>query len=79
MDFDKENLREKLHELAQSAFEQRLISGHGDGENPNEYQITYQGKPRHLTLKQAYDFLTDLVRQRAEEPAVAHYFHSHQS
>ncbi len=54
-------LRDEVHKLAEAAFDQLLISGHGDGEYTGEYQIVYEGKPRHLPLKQAYLFLTQLL------------------
>lgn len=54
-------LRDQIRELAEEAFHQKLISGHGDGADMNEYQIVYQGKPRHLPLEQAHFFLTDLL------------------
>ena len=54
-------LRDEIRELAEEAFHQKLISGHGDGPDMNEYQIVYQGKPRHLPLEQARFFLTNLL------------------
>ncbi len=54
-------LREEIRELAEEAFHEKLISGHGDGADMNEYQIVYQGKPRHLPLEQARFFLTNLL------------------
>ncbi len=54
-------LRDEIRELAEEAFHLKLISGHGDGEDINEYQIVYQGKPRHLPLEQARFFLTNLL------------------
>lgn len=59
----KSALRNKLHDLAESAFHRHLISGHGDGEYPDKYQIVYQGKPIHLTLEEAHDFLCELITQ----------------
>lgn len=56
-------LRNKLHDLAESAFHRHLISGHGDGEYPDKYQIVYQGKPIHLPLEEAYDFLCELINE----------------
>jgi len=47
------NLRDKVHELAEEAFHRKLISGYGDGQNRNEYQIVWNGKPRHLPLERA--------------------------
>jgi hypothetical protein len=54
-------LRDEIRELAEKAFHQKLISGHGDGADINEYQIVFQGKPRHLPLEQARFFLTNLL------------------
>lgn len=54
-------LRNEVRELAEEAFHHKLISGYGDGQNMNEYQIVYQGKPRHISLEQARLFLIDLI------------------
>jgi hypothetical protein len=56
------NLREEVHTLAEEAFHLHLISGYGDGEYDNEYQIVYKGKPRHLPLERAKAFLIDLIQ-----------------
>lgn len=56
------SLREEVHTLAEEAFHLHLISGYGDGEYDDEYQIVYKGKPRHLPLERAKAFLTDLVQ-----------------
>jgi hypothetical protein len=56
-------LRNEVRELAEEAFHRKLISGYGDGQYSNEYQIVYQGKPRHLTLENARAFLTNLIYQ----------------
>lgn len=63
MNLTKNNLRENVHELAHFAFQQHLISGYGDGEYPDKYQITYKGKTKHLPLKQAHGFLNGLLRK----------------
>lgn len=55
------SLREEVHELAREAFHRTLISGYGDSEYPQEYQIVYQGKPRHLPLEKARAFLKQLI------------------
>ena len=57
------DLREAVNHLAEEAFRQDLISGYGDGEREDEYQIVYQGKPRHLPLKRAWIFLSRLIRR----------------
>ncbi|MBD2516159.1 hypothetical protein H6G93_14285 [Nostoc sp. FACHB-973] len=54
-------LRDEVRLLAEEAFHRKLISGHGDGADIKEYQIVYQGKPRHLPLEQARFFLTNLL------------------
>lgn len=59
-------LRDEVHELAEKAFHLQLISGYGDGEYSAEYQIVFQGKPRHLPLDQARLFLRDLIKPSAE-------------
>lgn len=58
----KADLREEVRQLAEEAFHQKLISGHGDGPNKNEYQIVIKGKPRHFSLEEAYSFLENLVK-----------------
>lgn len=57
------DLRNEVRHLAEEAFHRRLISGYGDGPNDNEYQIVFNGKPRHLSLKRAYSFLNNLINQ----------------
>jgi hypothetical protein len=54
-------LRDEVRLLAEEAFHRKLISGHGDGADKEEYQIVYQGKPRHFPLEQARFFLTNLL------------------
>ncbi|MBI1242951.1 hypothetical protein [Umezakia ovalisporum] len=54
-------LRDEVRQLAEEAFHGKLISGHGDGADMNEYQIVYQGKPRHVPLEQARWFLMNLL------------------
>lgn len=61
MNSTQASLREEVRELAEQAFHNKLISGHGDGEDINEYQIVYQGKPRHISLEQARLFLINLL------------------
>ncbi|MBD2566386.1 MULTISPECIES: hypothetical protein [Anabaena] len=55
------SLRDEVRQLAEEAFHNKLISGYGDGPDINEYQIVYQGKPRHISLAQARLFLIDLL------------------
>lgn len=54
-------LKDKIKRLADKAFHRHLISGYGDSEFPNQYQIVYQGKPRHFSLDHAFVFLKMLV------------------
>jgi hypothetical protein len=57
------DLRETVHQLAETAFHNHLISGYGDSEYDNEYQIVHEGKPRHMLLMDARCFLVDLLKQ----------------
>ncbi|NJL63439.1 MAG: hypothetical protein HC903_18425 [Methylacidiphilales bacterium] len=57
----KADLKKQVEQLAEEAFHRKLISGYGDGEDIDEYQIVFQGKPRHLPLDRAYRFLTALL------------------
>ena len=56
-------LRDEIKELAEKAFHLKLIAGYGDRPDKNEYQIVYEGKPRHLPLERARDFLNDLIER----------------
>jgi hypothetical protein len=60
--------RNEIHRLAEDAFYRHLISGYGDSEYEDKYQIVYQGKPRHLPLKNAYLFLSDLIKEDLTKP-----------
>lgn len=53
--------RDQVRQLAAAAFQHRLISGFGDGEYPDRYQIIYQGRPRILSLPDAHLFLSRLL------------------
>ncbi len=64
MDGHHAELRENVNNLAEEAFRQDLISGYGDGEREDEYQIVYKGKPRHLPLQRAWIFLNRLMKRR---------------
>lgn len=61
MNDTKAALRDEVRQLAEEAFHCKLISGYGDGPDINEFQIVYQGKPRHLPLEQARLFLVNLL------------------
>lgn len=56
-----EMLRAEVHQLAEQAFHQGLISGYGDSEYPEEYQLVLEGKPRHFSLEYARSFLQELL------------------
>lgn len=61
-------LKNKVKNLANTAFHQHLISGYGDSEFPNQYQIVYQGKPRHFSLDYAFVFLRMLLDLNTTRP-----------
>jgi hypothetical protein len=61
----KDELREVVHQLAEQAFHQGLISGHGDGEFDQEYQLVLEGKPRHFSLEYARSFLEELLAEQS--------------
>ena len=52
-------LRDQVHHLAEEAFHLKLISGYGDGQHSNEYQIVWNGKPR--PLERARTVLSNLI------------------
>lgn len=53
--------KKDIEQLAKAAFYQHLISGYGDSEYPDKYQIIYKGKTRHFSLAQARFFLRQLL------------------
>uniref|UniRef100_A0A832H645 Uncharacterized protein n=1 Tax=Oscillatoriales cyanobacterium SpSt-402 TaxID=2282168 RepID=A0A832H645_9CYAN len=59
-------LRNQVHKLAEIAFHRHLISGHGDSEYSDKYQIVCYGKPRHLSLEETYLFLKTLITDANE-------------
>jgi hypothetical protein len=61
MNHTKTALRDEVYQLAEEAFHLKLISGYGDGQNSNEYQIVWNGKPRHLPLERARSILSKLI------------------
>ncbi|MER3492973.1 MAG: hypothetical protein C4323_11930 [Mastigocladus sp. ERB_26_2] len=61
MNVTKDALRNEVRYLAEEAFHRKLISGFGDGPDINEYQIVFQGKPRHFPLEEAHSFLVNLL------------------
>ena len=54
-------LRENVQQLAERAFKNNLISGYGDGQYQEEYQLVLHGKPRHYSLERAYLILRNLL------------------
>ena len=64
MNGTKAALRDEVRQLAEEAFHRKLISGYGDGSNNNEYQIVFKGKPRHLPLAPARNFLDNLLSKQ---------------
>lgn len=69
---EQTDLRHEVQELAEAAFSQHLISGYGDGQYTDEYQLVIEGKPRHLSLEYARSFLRNLldrVRDRHNQKA----------
>ena len=62
MNQSKDALRNEVRELAEQAFQQQLISGYGDGEFADKFQIVYKGKTRHFPLEKARLYLTSLLK-----------------
>ncbi|HEY9819349.1 MAG TPA: hypothetical protein V6D35_01040 [Candidatus Sericytochromatia bacterium] len=62
----KTGLRSEVRELAETAFHQKLISGYGDGQYSDKYQIVYKGKPKHFTLERARFILKNLISNNQE-------------
>ncbi|BAZ12096.1 hypothetical protein NIES4071_39240 [Calothrix sp. NIES-4071] len=61
MNATEASLRNEVKQLAEDAFHRKLISGYGDGPDVSEFQIVFEGKPRHFPLEQAKSFLTALL------------------
>lgn len=61
------DLKNEIEHLAEEAFHRHLISGYGTGESSDEFQIVYEGKPRHFSLEYARQFLHQLINHK--EPA----------
>ncbi|MBD1851966.1 hypothetical protein H6F87_18435 [Cyanobacteria bacterium FACHB-502] len=68
------NLKNEIERLAEEAFHRHLISGYGNGESSNEYQIIYEGKPRHFSLEYARNFLRQLINHK-QPPHLMHLNH----
>ncbi len=63
MNLTNVRLRNEVHKLAEDAFHRHLISGYGDSEYSDEYQIVLRGKPRHLPLERARLLLKRLLKR----------------
>ncbi|MBD2017932.1 hypothetical protein H6F96_28725 [Microcoleus sp. FACHB-53] len=61
MNSTKTSLRDEVRELAEQAFHLKLISGYGDGQYSDEYQIVANGKPKHFPLERARLLLENLI------------------
>ena len=59
----KAGIKNEVEKLAEEAFHRKLISGYGDGQYSDEYQIVFNGKPRHFPLAEAHSFLDKLINQ----------------
>lgn len=66
MNITKTSLRNEVRELAEEAFHLKLISGYGDGQYGDEYQIVCDGKPKHFPLEHARLILRNLITSRHE-------------
>lgn len=62
----KTALRDEVRQLAKEAFHLKLISGYGDGQYNEEYQIVHNGKPKHYPLERARSFLSNLITSHQE-------------
>jgi hypothetical protein len=63
----KTDLRDEVRKLAEEAFHLKLISGYGDGQYSDEYQIVYNGKPKHFPLERARSILRNLIANSREQ------------
>jgi hypothetical protein len=66
MNSTKTSLRSEVRKLAKQAFHLKLISGYGDGQYSDEFQIVHNGKPKHFPLERARVFLTNLITSNHE-------------
>ena len=62
----KTALRDEVRRLAEEAFHLKLISGYGDGQYSDEYQIVSNGKPKHFPLERARLILKNLLASQQE-------------
>lgn len=63
MQSNSTTLKDELDKLAEDAFHRHLISGYGNSEYSDKYQIVVQGKPRHLPLENARAYLNRLLQR----------------
>ncbi len=56
-------LKSEVEALATLAYFRHLISGHGQGEHPDQYQIVIQGRPKHYLLEEAHSVLAQMLGQ----------------
>lgn len=61
----QEVLRSEVRQLARLAFQQHLISGYGDSEYADQFQIIAGGKTTHLPLEQIRTLLWHLLNWKA--------------
>lgn len=66
MSTTKTPLRSEVRKLAEEAFHLKLISGYGDGQYGDEYQIVCDGKPKHFPLERARLILRGLITSSPE-------------
>jgi hypothetical protein len=66
MNTTKTALRDEVRQLAEEAFHLKLISGYGDGQDSDEYQIVSNGKPKHFPLERARLLLKNLLASQPE-------------
>jgi hypothetical protein len=67
MNSTKTTLRDEVRQLAEEAFHLKLISGYGDGQYSDEYQIVSNGKPKHFPLERAHLLLKNLIASEQEK------------
>jgi hypothetical protein len=61
MNSTETDLRDEVRKLAEEAFQRKLISGYGDGQYSDEYQIVCDGRPKHFPLERARFILSNLI------------------
>ena len=67
MNITKTSLRDEVRTLAEQAFEKRLVSGYGDGQYSNEYQLVINGKTRHFPLEHAHGILSNILNTASDD------------